>query len=325
MKKLKLLSLVLLPSVILTTVTIPTFNPEIVKAELPSKKEGVIVPITDRLNAAAKDFYKKMQEGETFDNYTAVNLNSTKQNEKFDVSGSTLGEPIKGDIEPVYMGDNILDNTGSDVDQNLSTSEFSQAVAFSTSTATSKGFKINSDKIVPVFIPGSDINLEFNASSTETKTFTETNTVTAPRQLVKVPAGKKYKVRADLRKVPYYGKVALKAVTTKNNPNFTNTLQGVHYDSHGIPTQKDIVITSPYVMDYFITPSNFKDLKVETNATSLMDAFLKYLQGNLESKIAFDGEGEYSYQTGTDFIVTVTDITDSKNVKVVDKKIVKLK
>ncbi|WP_163652143.1 ETX/MTX2 family pore-forming toxin [Listeria sp. PSOL-1] len=326
MKKLKLFSLLLLPSVILSTTT-PYLAAEKVHAEAPSEKAGIIVPITDRLNAIAKDYYEKQQYMSHVDNYTITNLIRTTQNQKFDVSGSQLGSPTKGNETPIYMGTNTFDNTDSATEQTYNTSEFSQAVAYSNSTSTTKGFKFNSDQFIQIFLPESKINLEFNASSTQTNTKTVTNTVVATRQPIKVPAGKKYRVTVDLRKVSYYGKVSLNAFTTDTTPTFTNKLQGYHYDSHGIPTQKQFDITDPYDFAYFTNSSIFNknDIKFETNATDLNEAIWKYVFGTLESKISFVGEGDYSYETGTEFFVTTEDITDSNNVKVVDKQSYKLK
>lgn len=290
-------------------------------------KQGTIVNITDKLEELAQYYYKKNQEGNDLDDgyWNIQLLNDTTQNQKFDVSGSTVGDPIKGDEELVYLGDNTFDNTNSPIEQTFNTSEFSRSVSYTYSTTTTLGFSAGGKGSIQIPIPTvptpekNEFNLQFNYASAETYSTTTSDTVVATRQPIKVPAGKKYKVTVNLNKVNYYGKVALKAFTTDTVPTFTNSVTAFHYDNWGIPTQKEFGLTAPYDYIYFLHPNQFSEtgLKLESNAKSYWDAWAKYSLGNLKSKISFDGDADYSYEVGVEFSVKVDDITNINDIKTV--------
>ncbi|MGR5997901.1 ETX/MTX2 family pore-forming toxin [Bacillus cereus] len=107
-----------------------------------------------------------------------------------------------------YLGENVFENN-SDQTQKFSTAKYTKSVVETTTTATTKGFKVggSSKFTIPlIFKNDTTVNAEFNSSSTETQTKSETKTIEASPQPVEVPPHKKYKVDVILEQKQFLGR-----------------------------------------------------------------------------------------------------------------------
>ncbi|SFM27417.1 toxin ETX/toxin MTX2 [Bacillus sp. 5mfcol3.1] len=141
-----------------------------------------------------------------------------------DVSGVNINETNVTKVLPVFLGSNTFVNNTSQ-EQTYNTSTFSQAITNTTTTTTTHGFKESTAGKVKVGIPfigETEITqtLEYNFTNSNANTKSETNTITAPAQPVKVPANKIYKTEVYFEKKQTSGNVELYAdiLTGAKNP-----------------------------------------------------------------------------------------------------------
>ncbi|PFJ17272.1 hypothetical protein COD67_09895 [Bacillus cereus] len=129
----------------------------------------------------------------------------------FDITGTVNN--LKYDTTIVkYVGDNIFDNTEIDEPQNYTTGKFTESITESTTTTVTNGFKVGGDGnnifTIPILLNnGIKINAEFNSSTTNSKTKSETKTIEASPQTIKVPAYRKYKVDVLLEHRNFWGDI----------------------------------------------------------------------------------------------------------------------
>ena len=128
-------------------------------------------------------------------------------------SGTNIESSNITDIEPLFLGENIFDNS-TPLEQTYYTSSFSQEISYTTSTSTEHGFKsateVTAQTGIPFLVKGEiKETLEYNFSHTETTTKSVTNTITAPSQPVIVPANKIYKSQVYFQKNKTTGYVEL--------------------------------------------------------------------------------------------------------------------
>ncbi|MBN9901656.1 ETX/MTX2 family pore-forming toxin [Bacillus thuringiensis] len=131
----------------------------------------------------------------------------------FNITGTV--NDLKFDTTVVkYVGDNIFDNTEIDIPQDYTTGKYTESVTESTTTTVTNGFKVGGSGdgsnifTIPLLLNnGMKINAEFNSSTTNSKTKSETKTIEASAQKITVPAHKKYKVDVLLEHRNFWGDV----------------------------------------------------------------------------------------------------------------------
>lgn len=221
-------------------------------------------------------------------------------NEPFKIKDMTaeLASYTEKDAGNVYAGTNVLDNTKSSVDQSLSTVEFTLQQSDTVSNSTTIGMKLGtSHKVEANFLfakAEASISTEFSINNTGTKTQSHSRTYKAPSQSIKVPAGKKYRVRAILNRVRGNGEVNL--YTVLDNPRMLimdeNSLSndflgllglgGGSYkpvsETYQFAVQNNIIVPSPYF------ESQIRDFRLK-------------------------GKGTLSVEHGTNFMLIVEDMT----------------
>ncbi|MED3202427.1 ETX/MTX2 family pore-forming toxin [Bacillus toyonensis] len=185
----------------------------------------------------------------------------------------------------MYIGRAILNNP-SNRERTLSTAEFSKTMENSVTNSTTNGFNLGVSTSASFGIPiigqtSVELSTEYNFSNTAAKTKTEIYTYTAPKQEIVVPAYSSVEVIVQLDKVKVSGNVKLLSHVDgsvswqydKNKP----------YNFRGYPLKYFIQDNALYA------PSNIK-------AHPQKGAYLM-------------GTGNYSAEYGSDFIVTVKDIS----------------
>ncbi|QEL82908.1 hypothetical protein DN407_31470 (plasmid) [Bacillus sp. JAS24-2] len=224
-------------------------------------------------------------------------------------TGINIKETNVTNILPLYLGSNTFSNETNE-DQTYNTSIFSQAITNTTSTSIQNGFKtglkVSGSAGIPFVAEGKvEASLEYNFSHTGTNTKSETNTITAPSQPVKVPKGKIYKTEVYFEKKSTSGNVDL----------FADVNQGVR--------------------GYRINPvvsklSHFLD--------RAGDKYGAIQSPNDPDSIRLKGSGSFKIEYGTNLIVKTYDITskpelqfrsltnsESESTKLVNTKIIPLK
>ncbi|EPI38517.1 ETX/MTX2 family pore-forming toxin [Enterococcus faecalis] len=268
-----------------------------------------VAPLLTRIDWVGNTYYKNyLEQG----NIKKLNYNSFNK-DMFNLSGTKDGEPVKTDLEPIYLGETsegLVNNT--DVEQIMYAPSFSKAVTQTkTTTVTDGGFftgKIN----IPLL---GDISGNFNTSTSNAETESETITITSPPEPIKVPAGKRYGVKVSLKQVRYTGKVKLLAETWRDNETITSNVKK-RYSTGNFTYYRDEDITYPIDLAYYTTPSNFAEnkIKYQSNSKNYEDAKQKYANGTLKTKLTVEGAGEYTINYGTEFNIQYYDM-DTKQIK----------
>ncbi|PGQ44798.1 MULTISPECIES: ETX/MTX2 family pore-forming toxin [Bacillus cereus group] len=156
--------------------------------------------------------------------YHYIRLDSKKTNMDLDLKTSNLKNLTYSDLNPEYVGENEFDNTNGITEQTFTTAWYSHQVTNSASTSVTEGFKIGGKTTLfklPILLTGGiDITAEFNSATSKTNTVTDTKTLTASPQNIKVPAGKKYLVKVNMAKKTFNGDIDFRA----NGQNVKSTL-----------------------------------------------------------------------------------------------------
>ncbi|WP_430536439.1 ETX/MTX2 family pore-forming toxin [Listeria rocourtiae] len=131
----------------------------------------------------------------------------------YDVFGTNILKTNIKETIPLHVGQNIFENPFSH-ESNYQTSIFSKAFTQTTTTTIQNGFKIGvtakGKAGVPFVAEGEwSTTLEYNFSHTQANMNSETITLTAPAQPVKVPANKTYKVVVLFEQTKVSGQVEL--------------------------------------------------------------------------------------------------------------------
>ncbi|MRB36787.1 hypothetical protein GH861_27170 [Bacillus thuringiensis] len=201
-------------------------------------------------------------------------------------SGININQSNVTNVIPLFLGNNTFSNTSSE-EQSYNTSIFSQAITYTKSTSIQNGFKtglkVGGKAGIPFVAEGAvETSLEYNFSSTGTSTSSETNTITAPSQPVKVPAGKTYKVEVYFEKKSTSGTVDL----------FADVNQGVR----GNRLHPDFAKLS-----HFLYRAEDKHGVIQTP--------------NDPDSIRIKGSGNFRIEYGTNLIVKTYDISSKPNLK----------
>lgn len=217
-----------------------------------------------------------------------LNITGTSNNLKFD---SSVVE---------YVGENEFVND-SDQTQKFSTAKYTKTVTESIATSITKGFKVGGDASNLFTIPlilnnGVKVNAEFNSSTTETNTKTETKSIEASVQTVEVPPHKKYKVDVVLEQRNFWGDVTF----TGEGLNPMTTIKGTaRYwgpNGMGIWEQHTWSKNTGFFMNAL---PNF----------SLNGVEIIYNSNTGESRVKVEGAGRVEGIFGSKLVVNIYDIT----------------
>lgn len=233
--------------------------------------------------------------------YHYLRLDSKKTDMDLDLKTSDLKNMTYSDLHPEYVGENEFDNTHSDIDQTFTTAAYSHQVTNSASTNVSEGFKVGGKSTIfklPILLTGGiDITAEFNSATSTTNTVTDTKTLTASPQNIKVPAGKKYLVTVDMAKKSFSGDVDFTA-TGKNVKSKLDML--ATYYGPGFPRP------NKYPSLTFATADMWKKL---SNSQQSQVGGVKFDSGK---NLVLNGKAKVNGIFGSKLRVSVYDITDSK-------------
>lgn len=216
--------------------------------------------------------------------------------DEYSLSGVNIQENSVTNVTPLFLGTNTFENK-TNQEQTYNTTNFSQAIANTKSTAVQVGFKTSTTikgKVGIPFIAEGEVSetLEFNVSDTTTNTKTQTNTITAPSQPVKVPANKIYRTEVYFEKKKTSGTVDL----------YADVLTGARQPIFG---------------------------KIISVGTALDEA--KNKNGLTKSPndpnwVRSIGKGNFTIEYGTNLIVKTYDVTSkARSTKLVDTKVIPLK
>lgn len=125
------------------------------------------------------------------------------------------------EMEPLHVGTAKLTNH-TNADQDMRTQEYSQTYTDSVTNTATHTFKIGLDSKGSIEIPlakfESTLKIEYDFSTTNSKTRTESKIYKINSQVVKVPAGKTYLVKAKLVKGKATAKLALSTALNTQIP-----------------------------------------------------------------------------------------------------------
>lgn len=181
----------------------------------------------DELMNKISDFYYQnnlaWKEISTY--FIADKLKEKKTSMSLDLNASDIKNLIYNDLQPEYVGENEFHNE-TDQDEPFTTAAYSHTVTDTVSSTVTNGFKIggSGDTIfkIPILLKdGIKLNAEFNSATSTTNTTTDTKTLTASPQTIKVPAGKTYKVVVNLQKKSFTGDIDFTGKATNVNSKLT--------------------------------------------------------------------------------------------------------
>ncbi|WP_374020674.1 ETX/MTX2 family pore-forming toxin [Paenibacillus thiaminolyticus] len=218
---------------------------------------------------------------------------------------------------PVFVGENIFTNN-TNQEQSYNTSKYSKTYTESTSTSISNGFKVGgagdlgNKFLLPLILEGAGkINLEFNTASTETNTKSESDTLEAPSQPVKVPPHKTYKAVVEFSQRTYRGDVVFTGRTESTLANRSIIkATGIYTGWMGMQTSKQFTYDNFLGVHYAgLTASQQQEIK---NAGVQITTSGYGAAANRFSSLEVSGKGSFSGVFGTELIVNTYDITDGK-------------
>jgi len=209
------------------------------------------------------------------------------------IEGLNINEQNILNTETVFIGSNILVNN-SDVDQNLTTSEFEKSINETTTTTSLLGWGFSVSNTVtasiPLFVEGSlTKNLEFNFSNSTEYSYSETKLLRSPANTITVPKGKSYKVEIYLEQKKVTGLVSttVDIVQSVVKLNLSNPQEpGTHFYLSELLylTEKESFIQSPD----------------DSNA------------------VRISGTGKFTTEYGVNFLVKVFDIESQYDSKLIN-------
>ncbi|GAC42378.1 ETX/MTX2 family pore-forming toxin [Paenibacillus popilliae] len=218
---------------------------------------------------------------------------------------------------PVFVGENIFTNNTNE-EQTYNTSKFSKTYTVSQSTSISTGFKVGglgelvNKFILPLILKGvGKIDLEYNTGSPETKTTSESDTLEAPAQPVKVPPHKTYKAVVEFHQRTYRGDVVFTGRTenTKANRSVIKAT-GICTGWMGMQTSKQFTYDDFLGRHYAgLTASQQQEIK---NAGVQITTSGTGVDANAFTSLEVSGKGSFSGVYGADFTVTTYDVTDGE-------------
>ncbi|MCR8981665.1 ETX/MTX2 family pore-forming toxin [Brevibacillus laterosporus] len=227
---------------------------------------------------------------------TPVNLSITGTVNKLNFESTT----------PEYIGENVFENT-TDQTHKFTTAKFTKSVTESTTTTTTNGFKVGGSGdifTIPVLISGIKVNPEFNSSTTEAKTKSETKTLEASSQTIEVPPHKVYKTDVVLEQRAFWGDVTFTGEA--KTPKIEINASAYYTAPNGMIDSKKYKFSdcAGYYFDYLTTSQ-----KNSINGIQFKNHDLKA-----------EGTAKVEGIIGSMLTVKVYDITDKSNPKLVETR-----
>lgn len=266
-------------------------------------RQGIIVvDLNKKLDDIGYIYYDERLAGTIRDSmYTLYDKpTSVTTNFNLEVDPNSVRSDFKfEDVTPLYLGHNEFNNT-TDTEQSFNTATYTKTVTETTSTSMTRGFSINGKgkifKLPLILKEGTEVTGVFNSSDTKTTTNTETITLTAPAQNVKVPAHKKYKATTYLEQQSYKGPVYYKAVGSNLRTNIHT--KGMWIDYKGTPHTKKYQFNEDtgYCWNSLSDSGKSKVQDITINAQS--------------NQMHFEGVSQANGVFGSKLVVNIYDITD---------------
>ncbi|HHT7189404.1 ETX/MTX2 family pore-forming toxin [Bacillus cereus group sp. Bc222] len=281
-----------------------------------SVNENVRVGITDvqsELKKIGEYHYTNNIAGTKIESWPTLTFKKKPDSVDTKINFSITGKENKLNFDSSiveYIGENVFPNPF-DEPVERTTSKYSKAVTESTTTTTIKGFKVGGSGdgsnifTIPLLLNnGIKVNAEFNSSTSESKTKSETKTVEASPQKIIVPPHKTYKADVILEQRNYWGDVTFTGVGS--NPVTTIKGTASYWAPNGMGAWKQYTFSDK-------TENYWKGLS--TSQKNSVNG-IKFENNNVKAEGAARVEGIF----GSLLTVNVYDITDKSNPKLVETR-----
>ncbi|MGF1918787.1 ETX/MTX2 family pore-forming toxin [Enterococcus faecalis] len=278
--------------------------------------EEIIPDIDQQFNALSRKYfdkflYKKMVPDLSPYQYRIFSGSQTNI-ENFDITTTPVGNLRKVEEQLDYVGGNELDNRNGQHEDTLYTASWSKSLTDTVSTSVTKGFKVGgkpSALKIPIKLLGgllkkTEINAEFNYSTTDTKTLSNTVTFTVPPQIKKVPAGKYYRVEVYFTRVKYAGSFDFQG-TGKNVETTINTQANV-----------DPWIPRPYPWKYLDVKKSGYEIFNGLSDSEKSKAAPNIAYNSQDKSIKLTGKANFECISGSELFVKTIDKTNDTVVNV---------
>ncbi|WP_095022072.1 ETX/MTX2 family pore-forming toxin [Bacillus thuringiensis] len=243
-------------------------------------------------------------------NYLKFELTPRSVETKVDFGITGTANELKYDNSVVeYVGENIFENH-SDVTQKFSTAEYTRNVTESITTTTTTGFKVGGSGdgsniiTIPLILDnGIKMSAEFNSSTTESKTKSDSRGIKAPAETVEVPPHSKFKAEIVLEQRNFWSDVTFNGVG--NNPETKIVAKAGKVNAGG-----------SLIKEY-----TFKDDTVNywNRLTTSQKNSLKGITFN-NNNVNVKGTGKVEGIFGSVLKVKIYNITDKSNPKLVETR-----
>ncbi|MGG5737377.1 ETX/MTX2 family pore-forming toxin [Bacillus cereus group sp. IBL03679] len=202
----------------------------------------------------------------------------------YQTSVEQIGSPTITNSSSLFVGRSTLTNN-TNQDQTLTTNEFSKTFENSVTNSTTNGFNLGASASATFKIPlvgetSIELSTEYNFSSTEEKTKTESYTYTASAQNIVVPANSSVEVVVSLNTAKINGNVNLLS-RMDGTITYDRSLNGGH------------------------NSSRFTESLGSFTKTALIWGSQSGLRVDGNNNLYLVGTGSYSAEYGTEFLVTV--------------------
>ncbi|GEM_PF-1068015 len=282
-----------------------------------------ITDVQSDLKKMGEYYYNNTYAGKKVDHRTyAYKPDSFDIKMDFSITDFKVGDLKYDTTNLEYLGENIFNNP-TELPQQRVTSKYTKTIQDSITTTTTKGFKVGGDVSnifsIPIILSnGMKLNAEFNASSTEAKTKSESRTIEASPQTTTIPPGKTYKVEVLLAQRNYWADVTFTGEA--KDPRTTIKTTASYTAPNGmIDSKKYTFENNASTLWYGLTDSQrgtLNGIGFRCEFTQVGNTVLH--QDYLQSKGTARVEGIY----GSLFTVNTWDITDPSNPKLVNRDIV---
>ncbi|WP_094701865.1 ETX/MTX2 family pore-forming toxin [Brevibacillus laterosporus] len=281
-----------------------------------SVNENVKVGVTDvqsELKKIGEYHYTNNIAGTKIESWPTLTFGSRPDSVETKVNFSITGTENKLNFDSKiveYVGENIFENT-TEQSQKFSTAKYTKSVTESIATATTKGFKVGGSGdgsnifTIPLLLNnGIKINGEFNSSTTETETKSETRSIEASAQSIEVPPHKKYKADVVLEQRNFWGDVTFTGVGVKPATTIKGTAS--YWAPNGMGAWKQYTFSDNTV--------NYWKGLTASQKNSING--IKFENNDVKAEGTAKVEGTF----GSMLIVKVYDITDKSNPKLVETR-----
>ncbi len=267
-----------------------------------------IVDVDKSFDKMAQYYYFKNLQGKIENGYKFTNYKGSSTNlDKFKTTSDKVSDLQITGLLPEYIGGNTFPNH-TEQEQTFSTTSYARTITESVTTTTQSGFSVSGQGgllNIPIIFPnGTSITASINTSSTLAKQESDTRTLTAPSQAVKVPPGKTYRAEVKLVRKSFKANVGFNGTIAP--PLSTDIKMNARWEGAGGRPNK--TVTKSYATQTLyrdMTPSQQKDLGITFNSTTG--------QFDVNGKAVIDGIA------GSEMEVAIYDITNARTPKLVSK------